>query len=215
MGLRWLILRSVPSTMDVAWGLAPGPAVVAAISQSAGRGRTGPWHSPPGGAYFSIVYPTNSPREAVPRASVCTCRYLEWLGLEPKIRWPNDILVDEGKIAGILAESRTAWGSVVNVGIGLNVRGRISEIVEGAVSLQELGVDVDPLEAVLRVPLCVLRGSFNVLEEFRRRLAYLGEEVEISGVRGKFLGVDREFRALMRVGGQVMTFLEGRMRKVK
>ncbi|HDJ27518.1 MAG TPA: biotin--[acetyl-CoA-carboxylase] ligase [Aciduliprofundum sp.] len=201
--------------MDVAWGLAPGPAVVAALTQSAGRGRTGPWHSPPGGAYFSIVYPTNSPREAVPRAAVCTCKYLEGLGLKPRIRWPNDILVGEGKIAGILAESRTSRGSVVNVGVGLNVRGRISEMVEGAVSLQELGVDVDPLGAILRVPLCVLRGSFNVYEEFGRRLAYLGEEVEISGVRGEFLGIDREFRALLRVGGRATAFLEGRMRKVK
>ncbi len=201
--------------MELAWTLAPGPAVVAAIAQSAGRGRTGPWASPPGGAYMSMVFRTRDPEAAVPRVAVCTCLFLESLGLRPSIRWPNDVLLGEGKVAGILAESRSDGDTVVNVGIGLNVVGRISQLVEGAISLSEVGVEASPLEAILRIPLCVIGGGFDVLEEYRRRLAYLGEPVVVEGEVGTFLGVDADFRALLRVGGSVKRFTTGRMRKVK
>ncbi len=112
------------STMNDAAGQAPG-AVVIAGAQTAGRGRHGrSWHSEPGaGLYFSIVLSPAAARhpamklmrdlgEAVRQAIA------ETAGLEPELKWPNDVLIGGRKCAGILIQKR---GASVVAGIGVNV----------------------------------------------------------------------------------------------
>jgi BirA family biotin operon repressor/biotin-[acetyl-CoA-carboxylase] ligase len=114
--------------------------VVAADTQSAGRGRLGrTWHSPPGaGLYFSILLrPARPPVEIPPLtllAGAAVARGLAALGPEvaPRLKWPNDVLLAESagggggayrKVAGILTEMTTEGERVgqVVVGVGLNV----------------------------------------------------------------------------------------------
>ena len=106
--------------------------VIAAVKQTAGRGRGGhSWISRPGeNLTFSLVLkfaPGALPaRDAVRITHFCTvslCTFLETEGVTPRIKWPNDIWVGERKICGILIENSFSEGCVSSsiIGIGLNL----------------------------------------------------------------------------------------------
>lgn len=129
------ILRfaSLPSTNLEAMkqagdGAAEGLCVVAG-EQTAGRGRRQrEWVSPPGaGLYFSIVLRPEFEQSRWPLLTLMAAiavhdALLAECHLETDIKWPNDILVDEKKLCGILAETvDTASGRAVVVGIGINL----------------------------------------------------------------------------------------------
>lgn len=115
----------------------PGtPILVSADVQTAGRGRTSrPWHSPEGGAWFSIVWPPNQPADryqALPL--VVGLAVLETIEMSfreagaprmPRLslKWPNDVLLDGRKIAGVLCEQMLPWEAAASViiGVGVNV----------------------------------------------------------------------------------------------
>ena len=109
---------------------APEGTVVVADTQTAGRGRKGrSWYSPPGfGIYTSIILrPAISPADA-PRITLLTAvaiaeALLELTDIDIRIKWPNDILANGKKAAGILTEIRTEMDMVdyIVVGLGLNV----------------------------------------------------------------------------------------------
>lgn len=122
------------STNDVAKLLAregcPHGTVVVAETQTRGRGRLGrSWLSPPGGGlYFSLVLRPNFEPPLAPRitllAGVAVARAIRsLLLLEPKIKWPNDVLLGEGKLAGILMEMEAEADLIHHVvaGVGVNV----------------------------------------------------------------------------------------------
>ncbi len=137
------------STNDraAAWLREGGPhgLVVTAGAQSAGRGRLGRvWSSPPGsGLYVSLGLRVPAPRQDLSAIGLAVGLGLfEGLG-DVKglgLKWPNDLLVGERKLAGILCESR--WGAEVElvVGFGLNVRraGIDPAVADNAVALEEL-----------------------------------------------------------------------------
>ncbi len=123
------------STNDEAarWVLhdAPDLALVVADEQTAGKGRLGrKWITPSGAALaFSLVLrPEVETAAVLPRCSalgaLAVCEALKELyALKPEIKWPNDVLLDRRKVAGILAE--TTWSgeeaSSLVLGIGINV----------------------------------------------------------------------------------------------
>jgi len=118
---------------------------IVARQQTEGRGRHGrTWVSPKdAGLYFSIVLrPTIEPRFLTLitlMAGVAVHDTLAEFGLRPDIKWVNDLLVNEKKIAGILAETaETEKGVAVVVGIGINLRSSNfpTEIAETATSLE-------------------------------------------------------------------------------
>src|SRR6202142_2440869 len=120
---------SIDSTMTVAARLAregcPSGTVVGADEQTAGIGRHGhSWHSEPGaGLYVSVVLRLHLSSDALPvvmlALSLATQQAIaEVTGLAPDLRWPNDVLIDEKKCAGILAQFE---GDAVIAGIGINV----------------------------------------------------------------------------------------------
>jgi BirA family biotin operon repressor/biotin-[acetyl-CoA-carboxylase] ligase len=112
---------------------APQGLVLAADEQTAGRGRLGrQWISPPRASLtFSVLLrPGGVPSEMlgwVPLlAGVAVASALrETAALDARLKWPNDVLVRGGKLAGILAES---WGDAIVVGAGLNVWQRADEL---------------------------------------------------------------------------------------
>ena len=104
---------------------------ILAEAQTAGRGRRQrTWHSPPGGnIYLSLGwrFKTNSvPLSTLPLVTaLCLCRALDRAGVRSHgIKWPNDILVNGAKVAGILVETQStgAGPALAIIGIGLNVR---------------------------------------------------------------------------------------------
>jgi BirA family biotin operon repressor/biotin-[acetyl-CoA-carboxylase] ligase len=126
--------EEVDSTQRVARELARGGApegtVVIAERQSAGRGRLGrQWHSPPGvNLYCSIVLrpplaPSAVPQIALVAGTAVAAAVAEETGLRPGIKWPNDVLLDGRKVAGILTEMDSEVDRVHHViaGIGVNL----------------------------------------------------------------------------------------------
>lgn len=101
------------------------PVLLAAEEQTAGRGQRGRrWHSPRGaGITFSLAVPLRRPaRElaALPLvAGVALARALRALGVPVALKWPNDLVVGEAKLGGILVESRAG---VAVIGVGVNCR---------------------------------------------------------------------------------------------
>jgi BirA family transcriptional regulator, biotin operon repressor / biotin---[acetyl-CoA-carboxylase] ligase len=109
-------------------GAAEGTVVIAE-AQTAGRGRLGrTWHSPPGrNVYASILLRPDITPTVVPQLALVVglgvAGAIETLGLAPKLKWPNDVLLDGRKTVGILTEMEAELDRVrlVIVGIGVNV----------------------------------------------------------------------------------------------
>jgi BirA family biotin operon repressor/biotin-[acetyl-CoA-carboxylase] ligase len=118
--------------------------VILADAQPQARGRTGRWIAPAGrGLYLTIVLPIRE-REPLSLLPLAIARWVrdaieEQTGVPARVKWPNDLYVHRRKIAGILAESRTQGeNAYVAVGIGLNVRGRASDLgISTATTLEE------------------------------------------------------------------------------
>jgi BirA family biotin operon repressor/biotin-[acetyl-CoA-carboxylase] ligase len=131
---RVVVFDSTASTMDDAHGLAtvgaPAGTVVLADRQAAGRGRNGRrWASEMGqGIWMTVVERPNDPRAVDVlsiRVGLRVARALDRYAPSPVgLKWPNDLFVRDGKLAGILIEARWRANRIdwVAIGIGVNVR---------------------------------------------------------------------------------------------
>jgi len=177
-------LAEVDSTnrylLDLARAGAPEGTVVVADHQTAGRGRLGrTWEAPPGsGLLVSVLLrPSLAPQRrwlvtaAVALAAADACQAAAG-GPRPAIKWPNDLLVEDRKVAGILAESDA--GAVV-VGVGINV----TWAPPGAAML---GPSVDRGQLLVRL-LTNLESWCerwdDVAQTYRRRCATVGRDVRV------------------------------------
>ena len=118
-GRPYVWRETCPSTQELARGMPEG-GVAACEEQTAGRGRRGrAWVSPPGaGLLFSIsLRPRTPPERLPPLTLVVAGAVAEAVWPQAAVRWPNDVVVEGRKLAGILAEVRD--GEVV-AGIGVN-----------------------------------------------------------------------------------------------
>jgi BirA family biotin operon repressor/biotin-[acetyl-CoA-carboxylase] ligase len=210
--------RKIGSTNDVAMQRgadgAPDMSIYIAEQQTAGRGRLErKWVTNPQAAlaFTLLIRPTKSEQAYLPLFSpwggVALCQALETAGLRPQIKWPNDVLIDRKKVAGILLE--TSWsGDELHhlvVGIGVNVApGALpptDQLRFPATSLEsEFGGPLDRW-IVLREILAKLLAWRSRLgtPEFRtaweERLAFRGEMVRVGtgldeGRLGQVQGVD-------------------------
>jgi BirA family biotin operon repressor/biotin-[acetyl-CoA-carboxylase] ligase len=198
--VRWY--PEVSSTSDVAAMLADDGAaegtIVAANAQTAGRGRHGrSWASPPdAGLYVSVVL--RPAGHVVPlltiAAGVAVAEAVQAAtGLSPSLKWPNDVYIGRGKVAGVLAEASTHGGGGgirhVVLGVGINVMPAAypPEIAARTTNLEtELGRGVDR-GLLLAEILSALAGRYadlargrpaDVIEAWRRRAtATLGRSV--------------------------------------
>lgn len=164
-GKKIICEEKVSSTMDIAVKLASDNAaegtVVFAEHQTKGRGRMGKhWVSPAGGGiYMSLILrPRLAPRDAAKLtllSSVAVCEAVkEVAGVDARIKWPNDILIGEKKLAGILTEMNAELDSIrfMIVGLGINVNTVRSRLPPEAVSLKTAsGKAIDRLECARRI----------------------------------------------------------------
>ncbi len=233
----WLDLRgggSTGSTSDDARSLAakgaPEGTVVLASRQTAGRGRLGrSWESPDGGVYFSAVLRPQVAPVAVSSLALAVAlgvaRGLESLGFEPRLKWPNDILLATGKVAGILLEMSAEADRVdrVIVGVGLNVRPPASGSFPGAAYLADdaTEVRVAPVTAAVLDGIAEAyeawreHGFSEVRDEYARRSALDGSDVSVRDLQGTVrahgtvVGVDSEGRLLVEAAGGVSAVSSG------
>jgi BirA family transcriptional regulator, biotin operon repressor / biotin---[acetyl-CoA-carboxylase] ligase len=125
-------VASVPSTQLLLPAEAPEGALVTADEQTAGRGRLGRrWLAPAGTSLLcSLQLRPSVESERLPEltgvaARACAEAIAAVTGLEPELKFPNDVLIGERKVAGVLAEAREER---VVLGIGVNVNLRAEEL---------------------------------------------------------------------------------------
>jgi BirA family transcriptional regulator, biotin operon repressor / biotin---[acetyl-CoA-carboxylase] ligase len=182
--------------------------VAVADHQTAGRGRLDRrWESPPGANLLASVLlrPDLDGRDvylcggAVALAGADACR--EVAGVEPVLKWPNDLLLGGAKLAGVLAEAEFAGPSLtaVIVGIGINVAwpgppevgGTCLDDVGGMMQPVDRQVLLDHLLAALE-PRCGLLedelGRRALADEVRERCGTLGQRVRVTLPTEELLG---------------------------
>ncbi len=210
--------KALPSTNDTAreWANegAPDFSLVLAEKQTRGRGRNGRrWFSTPRAALtFSLILrprrsETLSPALFAGLGAVALVKALRHCcALDARIKWPNDILLDGRKAAGILVE--TAWTGAqmdfVIVGIGINVRKESvpSHVEFPAVSVEDIYGSPPPRAALLRGVLDSIRewrnrlGTGAVLRVWEENLAFRGTKAEVHAAgetaRGILLGLEAD-----------------------
>jgi BirA family biotin operon repressor/biotin-[acetyl-CoA-carboxylase] ligase len=160
---RIIYYPELSSTMAVAKELArnecPGFTTVIAGRQISGRGRLNRlWLSEEGGLYFTMVLRPDLPLVLSFRvsflASLTLARVLnEIFSIDAMVKWPNDILVSERKISGMLSELEAEADRVafINIGVGINVNNDPSPVQPAATSIKEiLGREVSKKDFLLR-----------------------------------------------------------------
>jgi len=206
LGRRIHAYATTDSTMDVAHQLAsagePEGTVVVAEGQRKGRGRMSRnWVSPKGkGIYLSLILRPPLKLTEVPQitlmAAVAVARAIHTTtGTKPQIKWPNDILMGNKKVAGILTELNAELNRLNHcvIGIGLNANGSSAHLPSHATSLSEVvGAKVDRV-ALVRTLLTQLEKSYlellgsglaPILEGWRTFANFLGSHVRVE-VRGR------------------------------
>jgi BirA family transcriptional regulator, biotin operon repressor / biotin---[acetyl-CoA-carboxylase] ligase len=191
----------------------PEGAAAVADEQTSGRGRLGrAWSAPAGKALLCSVLLRPPPGPHTPQLALvgglaAAETVEEALGLSAQIKWPNDVMVNRGKVAGVLAEARD--GAVV-LGIGLNVNQTREELPRGArvqpASLRTVdGVvrERPPLLADLLARLELLYDSWTaagldaVFSGLGARDFLRGRRVTVDGRSGVAEGIDRTGRLLV------------------
>jgi len=215
LGTPRLHLRSTGSTNEQARTLAragaPHGTLVTAGEQTAGRGRQGrTWNAPPGRALvMSLVLRARGPLLPLEGAVAVA----DLAGSEAVIKWPNDVLLHGGKLAGILVEGSPQEGWAV-IGIGLNVAVRPDDLPpELRDRAATLGLEPSALEPTLDALLVALKRRLGerpetLLDAYRERDALLGRQVRWQHGAGIAAGIDACGRLLVDRDDGVRTALD-------
>ena len=216
-GWTLVALQSVGSTNDQAARLADGGAaegtVVWAREQSGGRGRRGRrWASPVGNLYSSTVLRPGCPAQRAAELGFVAALAVADIvppGRAVRVKWPNDVLVDGGKVAGILPESaigQNGKAEHVVMGIGVNV-GFAPRLPEMRYPAAMLGGTVEraleKLAAALAGRLTQWRqdGFEPIRADWLAKAGPIGLDVDVKLgeelVRGRFAGIDGDGALLL------------------
>lgn len=209
---RMKYFDSIGSTNDEALAWAANDAkdlsLVVADEQTAGRGRLDrKWFTPPGTALaFSLILrPSAAERSHLSRmvglAALSITDSLLARGLSPQIKWPNDILLNGRKVAGILIESVWSGEDVdcIVIGMGVNIlKGAVPAadmLLFPATSLEDaLGYPVERAEVLhdILAALIILRPQLStdkIMAKWEELLAYRGRRVQVQmGSQGSVIG---------------------------
>ncbi|MFL5595122.1 MAG: biotin--[acetyl-CoA-carboxylase] ligase [Gemmatimonadaceae bacterium] len=216
------LLESTTSTLDVAHRLAGEGAragtLVIANEQTAGRGRGGKsWQSAPGtGLWLTLIErPTDGSGLGVLslRVGLAAAEALDRFAAEPiRLKWPNDLYVDRGKLAGILVEARWREQSVEWVAIGIGINVKAPEGIDGAAGLEPGTGRRDVLAELIPAIRLAARSSGPLLieemEEFDARDIARGR-VCVEPARGRVAGITPTGELLVALADSVAPFRSG------
>ncbi len=232
---RCELYDTVASTQDLALGLArsgvPHGTLVVSGVQTGGLGRRGRgWGSPAGGLWMSLVLRPELDPEHAPRitqaAAVTVAKALNNLGVEARIKWPNDLLVEGRKICGILAAGafstvtsgppRNSGAVILGIGLNANLDPSDLDVPEksAATIRSTLGHDVDLLDLLasllshLHHELQRINDFESILADWRKYNCTLGHQVRVQSSGRVFEGraLDLTSDGALRVATEEKTF---------
>lgn len=190
------------STMDMARQLArkgcPDFTVVIAETQNQGRGRMDRvWSSPEGGLYFTMVLrphvpPVMSPIVSFGAALILAQTLNHCCGVDARVKWPNDILVQGKKVSGMLSEMEADSDivSFINIGIGINMNNDPPPDVPTAASIKHISGKECSRKVFLGQYLNLLEHRIHqedlgtIIPEWKKWSATLGQQVRIVSRQG-------------------------------
>ncbi|MCU1345972.1 MAG: biotin--acetyl-CoA-carboxylase ligase [Acidimicrobiia bacterium] len=200
----------------------PDGLVLVADHQTAGRGRLGrTWEAPPGSSFLAsvLVRPALDVADLhlltqwVALAAVDACQAAA--GVTAELKWPNDLMVGDRKLAGVLAESTVvqARATAVAVGVGLNVSWAYPDT---GVSLRELSDHTVTTDDVLEAFLEALGEGPDpavIRAAYRQRLSTVGQHVRVELPGDHFEGIATDVgddgRLVVAVGGETRLLAAG------
>ena len=218
--LKRIHFETLPSTQDFAKekrteGL---PFIVTATAQSGGKGTKGrSFSSTVGGVYLSKLsfyedFPAKRAFLIMASTAVAVCETLRFYGIQPLIKWPNDVWVGDKKICGILIENVFSGDKISSsvVGIGLNVHNVLPEdlhsIATTMLKVTGEAYDVDDVTNRLIAELDKPRG----MDEYRAYVGYMGRQATLilgdECVHGTLLFVDDEGGLMVKINGETRRF---------
>ncbi len=237
IGQDMYIFKEVMSTNTIAKFLSSNGAengtVIISEKQSNAKGRLGKaWESPLGGIWLSIILNPKVDHSKIPMLTLTTgvadARTFEKIGVEnAEIKWPNDLMINDKKVSGILIEAIAKFNTIEQVIIGVGIDANLDvtalpeEIQSGTTSLDiELGKKVDEneiirifLEEFEKIGTVFNDGGYeDILKEWRKRSYSIGKIVEVKqpfseSFDAYILGISRE-------GALVVEKIDGSLEKV-
>ena len=228
--------REVDSTNEVAKKLAregaPEGTVIIAESQSRGKGRRGKkWISPLGGAWLSIILrpntlPINAPQLTFIAGIAAAQTIKDEYGLDAGIKWPNDVLIDNKKVCGVLTEISTEIDTIDYIVTGIGIDANIDvnllppELRDTTTSIKsELDHDISRMILVQKFlgNFETMYDEFNkgnfqeILRKWRQLSKTIGRQVEIRKgtefIRGEAVGVNSK-------GALILELEDGTLQKI-
>ncbi|MEA5580518.1 biotin--[acetyl-CoA-carboxylase] ligase [Nodularia harveyana UHCC-0300] len=205
------IFETVPSTNQTLWALlqqgADKNSVVIATQQTAGRGQWGrEWISPTGGLYLSVgLVPTLEASDSY-QLTLATAwgiaAELRQCGISVGIKWPNDLVLQNRKLGGILTETKVHNGKIIQavVGVGINWT---NSVPDTGINLQSWQLS-QPTQAISSLEMltstvlsgiksgidCLSQEGINVLlSRYLDLLTNIGDQVYINNLLGTVVGV--------------------------
>jgi BirA family transcriptional regulator, biotin operon repressor / biotin---[acetyl-CoA-carboxylase] ligase len=218
-----------------------GPLWITATAQTEGRGRCGRnWISPPGNLYASLLLSDPSPFECAPQIAFVAALALRdavvhgagALAPRLKFKWPNDLLLDGGKCAGILIEGEATseagaqQGLIVVIGVGINCQNHPSADGSSAAVATDLaghGAAITPEQLFARLSATMCRrlaqwdrsrGFAAILSDWLKHARGIGEPIAVRNgdaeVQGRFVGLDHlGYLVLERANGELTKIAAG------
>ncbi len=178
--------------------------VVVSDEQTKGKGRMSrEWLSPIGGLYFSVVTKKNPLLPLISGVSVASS--LKNFGLNPVLKWPNDVMIKNKKISGVLIE---CFKDYCVVGIGVNIN--VSPLKIATSIKQETGKNISKDEVLKNILKNFEECSEeNVLDEYKKLSSTIGKKVKIKTVNkvidGKAVDVDEHGRLVLESGEKIVS----------
>ena len=220
MNVIWRRFDCLPSTNDFIKAQADctQDTIVLAKRQSGGKGTKGrSFSSEEGGVYLTALrfyesLPISQAFTVMTCAAAAVCKTLENLGLQPQIKWPNDVYVNGKKICGILIENTLSGGFVRKaiVGIGLNIYNDLPKELQAIATtvFTETGVRYDVDETAEKLVHYLYQDG--VEKSYYSYLGWIGETVCITQGEQSFFarlnGVDEQGNLLAEIDGTIRRF---------
>ena len=226
--MSWQIFHydEISSTNDIALERsrnAEDRFVVYADTQTAGRGRRGrTWYSPRGNLYFSVCLPYSLPQCGT-LVMLCSLSLLQTIKTfcptaDVQLKWPNDVLLNNAKISGMLLEKGENDYMIVGIGVNITQSPDQSQILYPAISLAEADVRVnckDFLDTFLKIfdknididdIASVRRQWLHYAKDLNKSVVVRQEKSEIKGI---FIGIDENANLLLNTENGLQKILVG------